>query len=281
MASKEIDSYIERPTTFVELAGTSIKSALDVARKYGAVHDSVLKFSGGSLFPGDVGEFYTLASELRIRSYFNLTLGFSGNNVKTWRRWIAEVGPILTRLNVDDNWMNAKKTAGKLDVYDEDSADGGPRRGDRRLPRGRVHRAQQLGHRLGRQGLRLRVRRLRQGGVHRGVRRRPLDSADGLVLRPAGDRAIPWRQGPSHSPCARASWSATARAVIDCTLPEEREACERLLGQLAFLETGPGGTTGADEVTFSAPPDSAALARRALERHAHGALPPPPPSVIA
>ncbi len=125
MASKEIDSYIERPTTFVELAGTSIKSALDVARKYGAVHDSVLKFSGGSLFPGDVGEFYTLASELRIRSYFNLTLGFSGNNVKTWRRWIAEVGPILTRLNVDDNWMNAKKTAGKLDVYDEDSADGG------------------------------------------------------------------------------------------------------------------------------------------------------------
>ena len=125
MASKEIDSYIERPTTFVELAGTSIKSALDVARKYGAVHDSLLKFSGGSLFPGDVGEFYTLASELRIRSYFNLTLGFSGNNVKTWRRWIAEAGPILTRLNVDDNWMNAKKTAGKLDVYDEDSADGG------------------------------------------------------------------------------------------------------------------------------------------------------------
>ncbi len=125
MASKEIDSYIERPTTFVELAGTSIKSALDVARKYGAVHESVLKFSGGSLFPGDVGAFYTLASELRIRNYFNLTLGRTGNNVKTWRRWIAEVGPILTRLNVDDNWMNAKKTAGKLDVYDEDSADGG------------------------------------------------------------------------------------------------------------------------------------------------------------
>ncbi len=125
MAAKEIDSYIERPTTFVELAGTSIKSSLDVARKYGAVRQDVLKFTGGGLFPGDVGAFYTLASELRIRSYFNLTLGFSGNNVRTWRRWIAEVGPILTRLNVDDNWMNAKKTAGKLEVYDEDSADGG------------------------------------------------------------------------------------------------------------------------------------------------------------
>jgi hypothetical protein len=55
-------------------------------------------------------------------------------------------------------------------------------------------------------------------------------------------------------------------AVIECMGPEEREACERLLGQLAFLETGPGGTQGADEVTFSAPPESAELARRALDR---------------
>ena len=89
------------------------------------MRQDVLKFSGGALYPGDVGAFYTLASELRIRSYFNLTLGFRGNNVRTWRRWIAEVGPILTRLNVDDNWMNAKKTAGKLEVYDSGSADGG------------------------------------------------------------------------------------------------------------------------------------------------------------
>jgi len=93
MASKEIDSNTERPTTFVELAGTSIKSSLDVARKYGAVQDHVLKFTGGGLYPGDVGAFYTLASELRIRSYLNLSLGFGGNTVKTWRRWIAEVGP--------------------------------------------------------------------------------------------------------------------------------------------------------------------------------------------
>ena len=65
----------------------------------------------------------------------------------------------------------------------------------------------------------------------------------------------------------RASELARYRAaVIECTRPEEGAACERLLGQLAFLETGPGGTTGADEVTFSAPPDSADLASRALER---------------
>ncbi len=71
----------------------------------------------------------------------------------------------------------------------------------------------------------------------------------------------------AQSLTVRASELARYRAaVIECTQPEERAACERLLGQLAFLETGPGGTTGAHEVTFSAPPDSAELARRALER---------------
>ena len=71
----------------------------------------------------------------------------------------------------------------------------------------------------------------------------------------------------AQSLTVRASELARYRAaVIECTKPEERAACERLLGQLAFLETGPGGTTGAHEVTFSAPPDSAELAGRALER---------------
>lgn len=125
MASKEVDSFTDRPTTFVELAGTSIKSALDVARKYGAVRDDVLKFTGGGLYQGDVGAFYTLASDLRIRSYLNLSFGFRGNTVRTWRRWIAEVGPIITRFDVDATWMNARKTAGKLEVYDKKSADGG------------------------------------------------------------------------------------------------------------------------------------------------------------
>lgn len=65
----------------------------------------------------------------------------------------------------------------------------------------------------------------------------------------------------------RASELARYRAaVIECTQPEERVACERLLGQLAFLETGAGGTTGSDVVSFNAPRDSAALAERALER---------------
>src|SRR5688572_28749678 len=34
MASKETDQFLSRPTTFIEVEGTSLKSALDVARKF-------------------------------------------------------------------------------------------------------------------------------------------------------------------------------------------------------------------------------------------------------
>ena len=47
----------------------------------------------------------------------------------------------------------------------------------RRLSQGPLHRAQQLGHRLGRQGLRLRVAGLRAGGLHRGLRHPGLPTA--------------------------------------------------------------------------------------------------------
>src|SRR5215207_8302632 len=37
MAAKESDEFSERPSTFIESDGTSLKAALDVARKYGVV----------------------------------------------------------------------------------------------------------------------------------------------------------------------------------------------------------------------------------------------------
>src|SRR3954464_14559152 len=51
MASKETDEFASTPTTFIENAGTSLKAALDVARKFGAVRENVLPFSGSSLYP--------------------------------------------------------------------------------------------------------------------------------------------------------------------------------------------------------------------------------------
>ena len=47
MAAKETDQFNTRPTTFIETEGTSLKAALDVSRKFGAVRDSVLPFASG------------------------------------------------------------------------------------------------------------------------------------------------------------------------------------------------------------------------------------------
>ncbi len=44
MAAKETDDDVSQPTSFIEEAGTSLKAALDVARKYGVVRENVLPF---------------------------------------------------------------------------------------------------------------------------------------------------------------------------------------------------------------------------------------------
>ncbi len=120
MASKETDPFITQPTTFIEAEGTSLKAALDVARKFGAVRDSVLPFGTGDLYAGDSQTFYALASQLKISSYFNI-----GTNLSNWRTWIATKGPILTRLDVDKTWDDATSNGGDMDVYKPNTARGG------------------------------------------------------------------------------------------------------------------------------------------------------------
>jgi hypothetical protein len=120
MAAKETDEFTTQPTTFIEADGTSLKAALDIARKYGCVLDDVLPFGSSWLYPEEVETFYLLASQYKIASYVNL-----GRNLANWRRWIATKGPILTRLDCDNGWMNAKGTGGRLDRYDPMSREGG------------------------------------------------------------------------------------------------------------------------------------------------------------
>jgi C1A family cysteine protease len=120
MASKETDQLRSAPTTFIEVAGTNIKAALDVSRKYGAVREQVLPFSG-ALFAGEEATFYARAARFKIASYFNLTLR-RASDIEQWRRWIAENGPILTRLDVDATWAKAADTGGNLDTYKEETA---------------------------------------------------------------------------------------------------------------------------------------------------------------
>jgi C1A family cysteine protease len=120
MASKETDQYVNQPTTFIESEGTSLKSALDVARKFGAVRDALLPFASGALYPGDTKTFYATAAELKILSYFNV-----GQNLSNWKTWLATKGPILTRLDVDRTWDDATDNAGNMDEYQPDTTRGG------------------------------------------------------------------------------------------------------------------------------------------------------------
>ena len=120
MAAKETDQFTSRPTTFVEAEGTSLKSALDIARKYGLVRDALVPFASGRLYRGDAKTLYAVASQLKILAYFNL-----GSNLTNWRTWLATKGPILTRLDVDATWQAATDTGGVLADYDDDTRMGG------------------------------------------------------------------------------------------------------------------------------------------------------------
>jgi C1A family cysteine protease len=120
MASKELDDLRTRPTTFIERSGTNIKSALDVARKYGVVKETALPFSAARLYGGDVETFYAAAATLKIASYFNL-----GRDAAAWKRWLADKGPIAVRLDVDRTWDQAAANQGNLDEYREDTKRGG------------------------------------------------------------------------------------------------------------------------------------------------------------
>jgi hypothetical protein len=127
MAAKEMDEFNNSPTTFLEKPGTSLKAALDIARKYGCVLENELQFEPEKLSHLDQNSFYALAAQFKISSYFNLRKPSDSWQVvqNAWKTWLATHGPILTRLNVDSTWDNAKQTQGNLDIYQPATSRGG------------------------------------------------------------------------------------------------------------------------------------------------------------
>lgn len=117
MAAKETDDLSSRPTTFIETGTTSVKAAMDVVRDYGIVLDTLLPFANGQLYTGAMHVFYAHAASLRIASYFNL-----GRDLQDWRSWIVNRGPIITRLDIDQTWIDANKDNANLNVYQPDPA---------------------------------------------------------------------------------------------------------------------------------------------------------------
>ena len=121
MASKETDAFTARPESFIEEAGTSLKAAADICRKYGVVPSTTLPFNvGGLMYSGQENAFYALAAQRKISAYYNLF-----KNLDQWRTWLASRGPILVALSVDRTWDNAAATHGNLDTFQPGTVRGG------------------------------------------------------------------------------------------------------------------------------------------------------------
>lgn len=121
MASKETDTFVTRPETFIEGAGTTLKAAMDVCRKFGVVPEATLPFHiNTKMYTGDENSFYAIASQLRATAYFNMNKNFT-----QWRSWLASHGPIMVGLGVDATWDHATATHGILDVFQPNTVRGG------------------------------------------------------------------------------------------------------------------------------------------------------------
>jgi len=121
MASKETDEFVLRPESFIERAGTSLKAAVDICRKYGVATMAQLPFDINTLmFSGVENTFWADVAQRKISAYFNLGLDFN-----KWKSWLASHGPILAGLSVDQTWDNAKATNGNLDVFFPNTVRGG------------------------------------------------------------------------------------------------------------------------------------------------------------
>jgi C1A family cysteine protease len=121
MASKETDEFTARADTFLEGAGTSLKAAMDIVRKFGTVKEALLPFHiVTKMHIGAENAFYTEAAQRKVAAYFNLQ-----RNLNQWKSWLATNGPILAALSVDQTWDNATATGGNIDAFMPNTVRGG------------------------------------------------------------------------------------------------------------------------------------------------------------
>ena len=121
MASKETDTITTRPESFIEGAGTTLKAAVDVARKYGLALMDDLPFQiQTKMYTGNENAFYASCAQRKVAAYFNLH-----KDLASWKTWLAGTGPILAAFNVDSSWDNAAANNGNIDTFHPDTVRGG------------------------------------------------------------------------------------------------------------------------------------------------------------
>ena len=121
MASKETDAITNRPQSFIEGAGTTLKAAVDIARKTGVgLMDDLPFHIQTKMYTGNENTFYASCAQRKVSAYFNLH-----RNLPAWKTWLATAGPILAAFNVDSSWDDAAANKGKIDVFHPDTVRGG------------------------------------------------------------------------------------------------------------------------------------------------------------
>jgi hypothetical protein len=112
MAAKEMRAKLTEvrgepawhPTTFLEQGMTDVKSALDVARTFGAALEEDLRWKG-ALYPGEIERFYRSAALRKITHYYRLDPEADASEwFGNWRRWLHQHGPVLIVVGVDEQF---------------------------------------------------------------------------------------------------------------------------------------------------------------------------------
>lgn len=122
MAAKETDD--DAATTSADIhTGVCLKAALDVLRKYGAVHlkDFPLdteEFNAKFKTP----EFSDLASQMKIKGYYRV-INNDDCNVDYLRMWISSQGPVIAMVDTDNQWRSWP-AENRFDVYDKETVAG-------------------------------------------------------------------------------------------------------------------------------------------------------------
>src|SRR5262249_15930240 len=110
-----------RAETFIEDAGTSLKAAMDIVRKYGVVTMDLLPFHiATKMYTGNENALYAAAAQRKIASYFNLH-----RDIAQWKSWLASQRPILAGRSGDPTGDNAGATGGNIDVFMPNTVRGG------------------------------------------------------------------------------------------------------------------------------------------------------------
>ena len=129
MAAKEMRAKLTavrgeadwRPTTFLEQGMTDVKSALDVARHFGAALEAGRCAGRARSTPGAIEHFYASAAERKITHYYRLDPEDEApaDWFAHWRRWIDQHGPVLVVVGVDAAFAAGAEL---LEAFDADTA---------------------------------------------------------------------------------------------------------------------------------------------------------------